>query len=76
MWKEEMDLVVHDLKRYERVRTKGLVIRKRLQLMLYSTISSTQNQMSRDLCEGGSWQGLKLERDLNGVKSRLILCKS
>jgi hypothetical protein len=53
MWEEEMHLVVHDLKRDERVRTKGLVIMKRLQLMLYSTMSSTQNQMSSDLCEGG-----------------------
>lgn len=36
MWEEEMDLVVHDLKRDESVKTKGLVIRKRLQLMLYN----------------------------------------
>jgi hypothetical protein len=28
MWEKEMDLVVHDLKRDERVRTKGQVIRK------------------------------------------------
>jgi len=28
MWEKEMDMVVHDLKRDERVRTKGLVIRK------------------------------------------------
>jgi hypothetical protein len=28
MWEKEMDLDVHDLKRDERVRTKGLVIRK------------------------------------------------
>lgn len=37
MWELEMDLVVHDLKNdYERVSTKGIVIRKRLQLMLYN----------------------------------------
>lgn len=37
MWEEEMDLVVHDLnKDIETVRTKGIVIRKRLQLMLYN----------------------------------------
>lgn len=36
MWEEEMDLVVHDLKRNEGVRTEGIVIRKRLQLMLYN----------------------------------------
>lgn len=36
MWEEEMDLVVDDLKKDERVKTKGLVIRKRLQLMLYN----------------------------------------
>jgi trans-cinnamate 4-monooxygenase len=36
MWEEKMDLVVHELKRDERVRTKGLVIRKHLPLMLYN----------------------------------------
>lgn len=36
MWEEEMDLVVHDLRKEERVRTKGIVVRKRLQLMLYN----------------------------------------
>ncbi|KAK9210292.1 hypothetical protein WN944_002662 [Citrus x changshan-huyou] len=37
MWEHEMDLVVHDLKNdYESVSTKGIVIRKRLQLMLYN----------------------------------------
>ncbi|KAF3437279.1 hypothetical protein FNV43_RR20032 [Rhamnella rubrinervis] len=37
MWEEEMDLVVHDLnKDIEGVRSKGMVIRKRLQLMLYN----------------------------------------
>ncbi|KAF8407361.1 hypothetical protein HHK36_006489 [Tetracentron sinense] len=36
MWEEEMDLVVKDLYNDERVRTEGLVIRKRLQLMLYN----------------------------------------
>ncbi|KAK9268837.1 hypothetical protein L1049_000601 [Liquidambar formosana] len=36
MWEEEMDLVVHDLRNSESVRTQGLVIRKRLQLMLYN----------------------------------------
>ncbi|XP_059454173.1 cytochrome P450 CYP73A100-like [Corylus avellana] len=36
MWEEEMDLVVDDLKKDEMVKTKGLVIRKRLQLMLYN----------------------------------------
>nr|GMC58443.1 cytochrome P450 CYP73A100-like [Ipomoea batatas] len=36
MWENEMELVVHDLRRDERVRVEGLVIRKRLQLMLYN----------------------------------------
>ena len=37
MWEEEMDLVVQDLnKDSEGVRSKGIVIRKRLQLMLYN----------------------------------------
>ncbi|KAM5553542.1 cytochrome P450 CYP73A100 [Rosa sericea] len=36
MWEEEMDQVVHDLKKDEGVKTKGIVIRKRLQLMLYN----------------------------------------
>nr|ALD83614.1 cinnamate 4-hydroxylase 1 [Morus alba] len=36
MWEEEMGLVVDDLKREERVRKEGIVIRKRLQLMLYN----------------------------------------
>ncbi|XP_018823563.1 cytochrome P450 CYP73A100-like [Juglans regia] len=38
MWEEEMDLVVDDLKKDEGVRTKGIVIRKRLQLMLYNVM--------------------------------------
>ncbi|KAK9989593.1 hypothetical protein SO802_029832 [Lithocarpus litseifolius] len=38
MWEEEMDLVVHDLNKNEEVRTKGIVIRKRLQLMLYNVM--------------------------------------
>jgi len=42
-WVEEhsfrsKDLVVHDLMRDERVRSKGLVIRKRLHLMLYNSM--------------------------------------
>ncbi|XP_027067045.1 cytochrome P450 CYP73A100-like [Coffea arabica] len=36
MWEDEMDLVVRDLRTDERVRTQGIVIRKRLQLMLYN----------------------------------------
>lgn len=36
MWEEEMDLVVKDLNMDEKVRKEGLVIRKRLQLMLYN----------------------------------------
>ncbi|CAK9135984.1 unnamed protein product [Ilex paraguariensis] len=36
MWEQEMDLVVHDLKNNETVRETGIVIRKRLQLMLYN----------------------------------------
>lgn len=36
MWEEEMDLVVRDLNVNERVRSEGIVIRKRLQLMLYN----------------------------------------
>ncbi|QCE08638.1 cytochrome P450 CYP73A100-like [Vigna unguiculata] len=36
MWEEEMDLVVRDLNLNERVRSEGIVIRKRLQLMLYN----------------------------------------
>ncbi|KAG8478739.1 hypothetical protein CXB51_028573 [Gossypium anomalum] len=36
MWEEEMDLVVKDLKKDENVKSKGIVIRKRLQLMLYN----------------------------------------
>nr|POE90738.1 cytochrome p450 [Quercus suber] len=38
MWEEEMDLVVHDLNKNEEVRTKGIVIRRRLQLMLYNVM--------------------------------------
>ncbi|KAG2667970.1 hypothetical protein I3760_15G138200, partial [Carya illinoinensis] len=38
MWEEKMDLVVHDLKKDERVKTKGIVIRKQLQLMLYNVM--------------------------------------
>ncbi|KAG7945068.1 hypothetical protein I3843_15G133700 [Carya illinoinensis] len=38
MCEEKMDLVVHDLKKDERVKTKGIVIRKRLQLMLYNVM--------------------------------------
>ena len=34
MLEEKMDLVVHELKRDERVRMKGLVIKKHLPLML------------------------------------------
>ncbi|KAK6941214.1 Cytochrome P450 [Dillenia turbinata] len=36
MWEEEMDLVVHDLKNDKTVTSEGIVIRKRLQLMLYN----------------------------------------
>ncbi|XP_045807438.1 cytochrome P450 CYP73A100-like [Trifolium pratense] len=36
MWEQEMDLVVKDLKANEIVRSEGIVIRKRLQLMLYN----------------------------------------
>ncbi|KAK1268849.1 Trans-cinnamate 4-monooxygenase [Acorus gramineus] len=36
MWEEEMDLVVEDLHKREEVKTEGIVIRKRLQLMLYN----------------------------------------
>ncbi|KAA8535862.1 hypothetical protein F0562_030818 [Nyssa sinensis] len=36
MWEQEMDLVVHDLKNNHQVRKEGMVIRKRLQLMLYN----------------------------------------
>lgn len=36
MWEQEMDLVVSDLTRDERVRREGIVIRRRLQLMLYN----------------------------------------
>ncbi|KAI4352734.1 hypothetical protein L6164_006955 [Bauhinia variegata] len=36
MWEEEMDLVVRDLKTNPTVRSQGIVIRKRLQLMLYN----------------------------------------
>ncbi|KAL1295870.1 cytochrome P450 CYP73A100 [Arachis ipaensis] len=37
MWEEEMDLVVHDLNgNVEKVRSEGIVIRRRLQLMLYN----------------------------------------
>ncbi|XP_044471182.1 cytochrome P450 CYP73A100-like [Mangifera indica] len=36
MWEEEMDLVVDDLNRDEKVRSKGIVVRRRLQLMLYN----------------------------------------
>lgn len=36
MWENEMDLVVHDLLNDQRVREEGIVIRKRLQLMLYN----------------------------------------
>ncbi|KAJ6435957.1 hypothetical protein OIU84_001063 [Salix udensis] len=35
-WEQEMDLVVHDLRDNDKVRTEGIVIRKRLQLMLYN----------------------------------------
>ncbi|KAB5552000.1 hypothetical protein DKX38_009311 [Salix brachista] len=35
-WEQEMDLVVEDLKDNEKVRTEGIVVRKRLQLMLYN----------------------------------------
>uniref|UniRef100_A0A6N2KIG9 Trans-cinnamate 4-monooxygenase n=1 Tax=Salix viminalis TaxID=40686 RepID=A0A6N2KIG9_SALVM len=35
-WEQEMDLVVEDIKDNEKVRTEGIVIRKRLQLMLYN----------------------------------------
>ena len=36
MWEEEMELVVDDLRKKESVKTEGLVIRRRLQLMLYN----------------------------------------
>ncbi|WJX21425.1 trans-cinnamate 4-monooxygenase [Trifolium repens] len=36
MWEQEMDLVVKDLKANEIVKSEGIVIRKRLQLMLYN----------------------------------------
>lgn len=36
MWEQEMDLVVRDLKSDPTVKSKGLVIRRRLQLMLYN----------------------------------------
>ncbi|KAK4797592.1 hypothetical protein SAY86_029918 [Trapa natans] len=36
MWEQEMDLVVSDLKKDESVRTAGIVVRRRLQLMLYN----------------------------------------
>ena len=36
MWEEEMELVVDDLRNKESVKSEGLVIRKRLQLMLYN----------------------------------------
>ncbi|KAJ8540025.1 hypothetical protein K7X08_026414 [Anisodus acutangulus] len=36
MWENEMDLVVDDLKNNENVKYEGIVIRKRLQLMLYN----------------------------------------
>ncbi|CAK8574104.1 unnamed protein product [Lathyrus sativus] len=36
MWEQEMDLVVQDLKANEIVGSEGIVIRKRLQLMLYN----------------------------------------
>lgn len=36
MWENEMDLVVDDLKKNEKVKYDGIVIRKRLQLMLYN----------------------------------------
>ncbi|XWS28175.1 hypothetical protein CRYUN_Cryun25bG0043100 [Craigia yunnanensis] len=36
MWEEEMEMVVNDLKKNEKMKTKGIVIRKRLQLMLYN----------------------------------------
>ncbi|KAL3825539.1 hypothetical protein ACJIZ3_021568 [Penstemon smallii] len=36
MWENEMDIVVHDLRNDEEVRKEGIVIRRRLQLMLYN----------------------------------------
>lgn len=36
MWEQEMDLVVSDLKEDKSVRTRGIVVRRRLQLMLYN----------------------------------------
>ncbi|XP_057423717.1 cytochrome P450 CYP73A100-like [Lotus japonicus] len=36
MWEQEMDLVVRDLNANEKVRSEGIVIRRRLQLMLYN----------------------------------------
>lgn len=38
MWEEEMDLVLHDLRNDEKVRTEGIVVRRRLQLMLYNIL--------------------------------------
>uniref|UniRef100_A0A2P2NGL7 Trans-cinnamate 4-monooxygenase n=1 Tax=Rhizophora mucronata TaxID=61149 RepID=A0A2P2NGL7_RHIMU len=36
MWETEMELVVRDLKDNEKARTEGIIVRKRLQLMLYN----------------------------------------
>lgn len=36
MWENEMEMVIHDLLNDQRVREEGIVIRKRLQLMLYN----------------------------------------
>ncbi|KAK4746585.1 hypothetical protein SAY87_025622 [Trapa incisa] len=36
MWEQEMDLVVSDLKKDRLVRSQGIVVRRRLQLMLYN----------------------------------------
>ncbi|KAK4478950.1 hypothetical protein RD792_014457 [Penstemon davidsonii] len=36
MWENEMDFVVHDLRNNEEVGKEGIVIRRRLQLMLYN----------------------------------------
>ncbi|KAK4478954.1 hypothetical protein RD792_014461, partial [Penstemon davidsonii] len=36
MWENEMDFVVHDLRKNEEVGKEGIVIRRRLQLMLYN----------------------------------------
>ncbi|XP_002534996.2 cytochrome P450 CYP73A100 [Ricinus communis] len=38
MWKQEMDLVVRDLRDNDKVSGQGIVIRKRLQLMLYNIV--------------------------------------